>query len=115
MQSVADLNAAADDDAARFTHVALLTSDLLDGSNVADGGAAQAVTWSPAGDAGPLPETPALDGIAWSSVLSFDLNETATHFGLVRSGVVHFTDRLPHPMGPGTDLPYVQGVGPGAV
>ena len=114
MQSVDDLNFKADLDATLYDEVALLTSEGLDGTNVADGGDPLPLTYGAAGAAGPTEESPAIDGIAWSGVNSFDLDEAATYVGLLRGGVVHFTERLPNPVGPGP-VPYVHGIGPGAV
>lgn len=113
MQSTADLNAAADKQAELYTHVALLTSEDLDGSNVASGGTAQAITYGDAGVAGPSSEQPAVDGIAWSGVNSFTLAEVATHAGFIRGGVVHYTEPVGR-LGPGV-VPFVHGIGPSAV
>ena len=113
MQTAADLNAAADLMATLYDEVALLTSEGLDGSNVADGGDPVALTYSPAGDAGPLSDHPAIDGVAWSGVCTFTLVDVASHVGFLRSGVVHRTERLPHVVGPGS-VPYVHGIGPSA-
>lgn len=114
MQSVDDLNATADLMATLYDEVALLSSEGLDGTNVVAGGDPLAITYGTAGAAGPTEETPAVDGIAWSSVAAFELTGVATFVGLLRGGVVHHTERLPHPVGPGS-VPYVHGIGPGAV
>ena len=90
MQTVADLNALADAQAALYDGVALFTADPgLDGSNVAAGGEEQAVTFSAAGTEGPAAEHVAIDGGRWSSVVNFDLDDgvIATHFGLYAGGV----------------------------
>ena len=113
MQSTADLNLAAEQMAAMYTHIALLTSDALGGANVAAGGAAQAVTYGAGGAAGPTTDHAAIDGIAWSGVVTFTLTEPATHVGLMRGGAVHHTDPLPTSVGPGT-VPFVHGIGPSA-
>ena len=113
MQSTADLNLAAEQMAAMYTHVALLTSDALGGGNVAAGGAAQAVTYGAGGVAGPTTDHAAVDGIAWSGVVTFTLTVPATHVGLMRSGVVHHTEALEYPVGPGV-VPFVHGIGPSA-
>jgi len=112
VQSVDDLNAVADLMATLYDEVALLNSESLDGSNVVAGGAAQALSYSAAGVAGPSGrDTPALDGIAWSAVVPFTLTEVATFVGFLRGGVVQLTERLPNPVGPGS-VPYVHGIGP---
>ena len=111
MESSADLNARADAVAALYDEVALLTSDALDGSNVADGGTAQTVTYTAGGAAGPMSEHAAIDGIAWSGVNAFTLTEAATHVGLLVGSVVYRTEALPSPVGPGV-VPFVHGVGP---
>lgn len=113
MQTAADLNAAADLMATLYDEVALLTSDALDGSNVAPGGGAQSLTYTAAGAPGPSSDHAAIDGIAWSGVNAFTLSGVATHVGLLRAGVVHHTERLPRPVGPGS-VPYVHGIGPSA-
>jgi len=113
VQTAADLNLAADKMATMYTHVALLTSDALGGGNVAAGGAAQAVTYGAGGAAGPTSDHAAIDGIAWSGVVTFTLTVAATHVGLIRGGVVHHTDPLPTSVGPGS-VPFVHGIGPSA-
>jgi len=113
VQTAADLNLAADKMASMYTHVALLTSDALGGANIAAGGAAQAVTYGAGGAAGPTTDHAAIDGIAWSGVVDFTLTATATHVGLLRSGVVHHTEALPTSVGPGS-VPFVHGIGPSA-
>ena len=97
-----------------YDEVALLTSEALDGTNVADGGDPLPLSYSPAGTDGPLEEHPAIDGIAWSDVCDFTLTEAATFVGFLRSGVVHHTEPLPNPVGPGP-VPYVNGIGPSAL
>lgn len=113
MQSVADLNAAADLMATLYDEVAFLTSDALDGANIAGGGDPLPLTYTAGGVPGPLSEHAAVDGIAWSGVNDFTLSEQATFVGFLRGGVVHLTEPLPHPVGPGP-VPYVHGIGPGA-
>lgn len=113
MQTPADLNVAADLMATLYDEVALLTSDALDLANVADGGDPLALTYTAAGVAGPTADHAAIDGIAWSTVNAFTLTGVATHVGLLRSGVVHHTEPLPRPVGPGS-VPFVHGVGPSA-
>ena len=113
MQTAADLNLAADKMASMYTHVALLTSEALDGLNVAAGGAAQAVTYGAGGVAGPTTDHAAIDGIAWSGVVNFTLTGVAFYVGLMRSGVVHHTEALEFPVGPGV-VPFVHGIGPSA-
>jgi hypothetical protein len=113
VQTAFDLNYAAEQMAAMYTHVALLTSDALGGGNVAAGGAAQAVTYGAGGAAGPTTDHAAVDGIAWSGVVNFTLTVVATHVGLIRGGVVHHTDPLDHAVGPGV-VPFVHGIGPSA-
>lgn len=111
MESVADLNARADAVAALYEGVALLTSEELDGTNIAAGGEPQAVAYTPGGDAGPTSDEPGIDGLAWSGVNPFDLDELATHVGLLVGGVVVRSVELPHALGPGP-VPFVHGVGP---
>lgn len=112
MQSVDDLNYKADRDADLYDEVAMLTSEGLDGTNVAAGGDPLPLTYTAAGTEGPLGEHPAVDGIAWSTVNSFDLDEAASHVGFLRGGVVHNTKPLPNGgVGPGP-VPYVDGIGP---
>jgi len=108
------LNARADAVAALYDEVVLLKSDVLTlGSNVAAGGAAQAVTYHAAGTDGPTSDHAAIDGIAWSGVNTFNLTEQATHVGLIVSAVVRRTEALPSPVGPGP-VPIVHRVGPAA-
>lgn len=114
MQSTDDLNAAADKQAELYDEVVLLTAEDLDLSNVADGGDPQSITYGAAGDEGPTSDTPAVDGIAWSDVVPFTLGEPATFVGLLRSGVLHYTEALSSPVGPGS-VPFIHGIGPGAV
>jgi hypothetical protein len=114
VQSVDDLNFKADLDATLYDEVAMLTSEGLDGLNVADGGDPLPLTYGAGGAAGPTDEAPAVDGIAWSGVNVFDLVEAASYVGLLRGGVVHFTEKLQSPVGPGP-VSYVHGIGPGAV
>lgn len=112
MQSVDDLNAAADLMATLYDEVAMLSSEDLGGANVVGGGDPLPLTYGVAGVAGPAgDDTPALDGIAWSSPVAFSLTEVATFVGFLRGGVVHHTEKLPIPMGPGSP-PYVHGIGP---
>ena len=114
MQSVDDLNAAADLMATLYDEVALLTSESLDGDNIADGGDPLPLTYGDAGDAGPLADHVAVDGIAWSGINAFTLAEVATHVGFLRGGIVHNTRPLPSGgVGPGS-VPYVHGIGPSA-
>ena len=114
MESATDLNARADAVAALYDEVVLLTSDALTmGSNVAAGGAAQAVTYHAAGTEGPTSDHAAVDGIAWSGVNTFNLTEQATRVGLIVSAVVRRTEALPYPVGPGL-VPFVHRVGPAA-
>ena len=113
MQTAVDLNYAAEQMAAMYTHVALLTSDALGGGNIAAGGAAQAVTYGAGGAAGPTTDHAAIDGIAWSGVVNFTLTVPATHVGLMRGGAVHHTEALPTSVGPGV-VPFVHGIGPSA-
>lgn len=111
MQTAADLNAAADLMATLYDEVVMLNSEGLDGTNVVTGGDALPLTYSAAGTEGPTEETPAIDGIAWSGVNAFELDDVATYVGLRRDGVTHRTERLPHPVGPGS-VPYIHGIGP---
>jgi hypothetical protein len=111
VESAADLNARADAVAALYVEVALLTSDALTGTNVADGGDPQAVTYTPAGDEGPTSDHAPIDGLAWSGVNDFTLTEVATHLGLLVGGVVVRTVELPTRVGPGP-VPFVHGIGP---
>ena len=114
VESATDLNARADAVAALYDEVVLLKSDVLTlGSNVAAGGAAQTVTYHAAGTEGPTSDHPAIDGIAWSGVNTFNLTEQATHVGLIVAAVVRRTEALPYPVGPGP-LPFVHRVGPAA-
>lgn len=114
MQTAADLNAAADLMATLYDEVALLTSDALDLAHVAVGGDPVALTYNAAGADGPTSECPGVDGIAWSDVCDFTLTEEASFVGFLRAGVLHNTQALPNPVGPGS-VPYVHGIGPGAV
>ena len=113
MESPADLNARADAIAAIYDEVALLTSEGLDGSNVAAGGDPQAVTYFAGGAEGATSDHAAIDGIAWSGVNDFTLSEQATHVGLLVGGVVFRTEALPYRVGPGP-VPFVHRVGPAA-
>jgi len=113
VESAADLNARANAVAAIYSKVALLTSDALGGSNVAAGGAAQTVTYTAGGAAGPTSDHAPIDGIAWSGVNTFTLAEPATHVGLLVGSVVYRTQALPSPVGPGS-VPFVHCVGPAA-
>ena len=113
VESPADLNARADAVAAIYDEVALLTSEGIDGSNVAGGGDPQAVTYFAGGVEGPTSDHAAIDGIAWSGVNDFDLSEEATHVGLLVGGVMFRTQPLRHKVGPGP-VPFVHRVGPAA-
>lgn len=77
--SDAELNAMADAEAARITHLSLHTADPgKTGASEVTGGspayARQAVTFGAAGAAGPLGSgsQPATVGVAWSSEVTFD-------------------------------------------
>jgi hypothetical protein len=112
-QTAADLNAGADAQAALYDEVGLYTSDDLDVPTVADGGAPVAVSFSPAGDAGPTDDQGAVDGIAWADINTFTLTEAATHFGLWTGAELRRLEPLPHPVGPG-EIPFTFGLGPAA-
>ena len=114
VQTVADLNVAADLMATLYDEVALLTGEALDLSAVAAGGDPLPLTYTPAGDEGPTSDCPAVDGVAWSDVCDFTLSEAASWVGFLRGGVVQLTEPLPSAVGPGV-VPYVHGIGPGAV
>jgi hypothetical protein len=115
VQTPADLNALADAQAALYDEVELYTADPgLTGANVATGGEAAAITFGAGGADGPTSDHAAVDGIAWSSVVSFTLTDTATHFGLLDGGVFRRGHPLPSPLGPGS-VPFVCGLGPAAL
>ena len=118
MQTVDDLNALADAQAALYDGVALFTADPgIDGSNVAAGGEEQAVTFSAAGTEGSTADHVAIDGGCWSSVVMFTLDEgvVATHFGLYSGGVFRRGELLPGgvKVGPGL-VPFSFLLGPSA-
>lgn len=111
MDSVADLNARAEAVAAIYDQVVLLTSEGMDLTNVATGGDPRAVTYGAGGADGPTSDQPGIDGLCWSGVNPFELDEPATHLGLLQGGVVFRTVALDSPVGPGS-VPFVHGVGP---
>jgi hypothetical protein len=114
MQTPADLNANADAIASLYDGVALFTADPgVDGSNLAGGGDVQAVTFSAGGAAGATADYAAVDGIAWSGLVSFTLTEKATHLGLYSGATFMRGEPLPAPLGPG-DVLFAFGVGPAA-
>lgn len=114
MQTPDDLNAGADAIAGLYDEVALFTADPgLDGSNLADGGDPVAITFGAGGDAGPTSDHAAVDGIAWSDVVTFTLTEAATYFGLYSSSSFRRGVKLAHAVGPG-EVPFTCGVGPAA-
>jgi hypothetical protein len=114
VQSVDDLNFKANLDRTLYDEIVMLGVESLDLADVVDGGDPLPLTYGAGGAAGPTDEAPAVDGIAWSGVNVFDLDEAASYVGLLRGGVVHFTEKLPSPVGPGP-VSYVHGIGPGAV
>lgn len=113
MQSTADLNLAAEKQAELYDEVVMLKVDSLDLADIASGGEAQAITYGAGGAAGPTSETPAATGVAWSDLLTFDLTEVAHFAGFLRDDVIHYTEALESPKGPG-EFGFIHGIGPGA-
>jgi hypothetical protein len=77
-------------------------------TNVADGGAEQAITAGVAGAAGASASEPATPGRLWFSQVTVTTTDRVTHISLMSGGVWQFSEALRVPFGPGT-VPFTYG------